>query len=309
MSSRPYGLFNSNPLQAWGELYESGLHSDITFLVGPMKRSFPAHKLVLSTHSSTFAAMLYNGMEESSASTITLADHDAGVFECLLNYMYTGQVKMHKDHVRKLIRLADYYAVDVLRENVGEWIGRTLIDKNNVCEYIVFAADHNVHSLHKHCYRFMLGNAKDIFFSREFRDSIPYEILEKMVVSDDLNLTEIELFESLLKWGVSKVQISPYNNMGMKKSVAQSTDGDGEGSESSDHHSSDDDVHPSRSSRGNSLLSLRDLETEAFTPEYSKALRLIFELLEMCVSKESVLFAFANSDNKTTFKLCTILYI
>ena len=212
---------NPTILQAWGELYESGKHSDITFVVGNAQRQFRAHKLVLATHSTTFRALLFNGMEETNQTSIKLTEHDPTVFELLLRFLYTGQVKLHKDIAKKLIVLADYYAVELLKESIGDWLGKTLLDMNNVCEYIVFASTHNVHSLYKHCYRFMLGNAKDIFFSTDFRESIPYEILEKMVASDDLNLTELELFQSLILWGESRIELSPLCRTALSNNLSE----------------------------------------------------------------------------------------
>ena len=256
--------------QAWGALYENGLHSDITFVVGASGKQFRVHKLVLSTHSSTFQAMLYNGMEESSKSTITLPDQDPAILELLLKFMYTGQVKLHRDIAQHLIILADYYAVEVLKESIGEWIGKTLIDMNNVCEYIVFASDHNVHSLYKHCYRFMLGNAKDIFFSTEFRNAIPYEILEKMVASDDLNLTELELFQSLILWGESRVVLSPNCRTALSHNLADHSVHHISHSESSDDDkpSVKEDFNPA-----NLPANIPQPHDTIMSPESSKALR------------------------------------
>lgn len=262
--------------KAWGELYETGQHSDITFTVGRSGKQFNAHKLVLSTHSSTFRAMLYNGMEESSQSVIQLPEQDSNVFELLLRFMYTGQVKLHKDVVRNLMILADYYAVEVLKESIGEWIGKTLIDRNNVCDYIVFASNHNVHSLYKHCYRFMLGNAKDIFFSAEFRNSIPYEILEKMVASDDLNLTELELFNSLILWGESRVELSPHCRTALSHNMADHTTPPyvslSESSDDERPRANKTEAPPQPSNTG-------DTHDSVMSPEGSQALRTILEPL------------------------------
>ena len=259
-------------------LYETGQHSDVTFTVGRANKEFKAHKLVLATHSSTFRAMLYNGMEESNKSVIPLPEHDCNVFELLLKFMYTGQVKLHKDIVRNLMILADYYAVEILKESIGEWIGKTLIDRNNVCDYIVFASNHNVHSLYKHCYRFMLGNAKDIFFSAEFRNSIPYEILEKMVASDDLNLTELELFNSLILWGESRVELSPHCRTALSHNLVDHTTPPYVSlSESSDDErpraaKAENPAQPNLNKTSNNT----ETHDTIMSPEGSQALRLVF---------------------------------
>eukprot|EP00116_Pleurobrachia_bachei_P007264 sb/3467526/ len=187
--------------QAWGILYDTGERSDISFLIGPSETLIRAHKIVLSTHSKHFAALFFSGMEESTQSVIKLPNQDAAVFETLIRFMYTGQIRLNKDTVQDLIRMADYYAIESVKESVGDWIGKCLVDMTNVVKFIIFANTHNVQTLYKYCHRFMLGNAKDIFFSKCFQESIPNEILERMVASDDLNLTELELFESLVQLG------------------------------------------------------------------------------------------------------------
>ena len=207
--------------QAWGSLYDSGERSDISFIVGPTETLISAHKLVLSTHSKHFAALFYSGMEESSQSVIRLPNQDAEVFETLVRFMYTGQLRLHKDNVQELIKMADYYALETVKEGVGDWIGKCLVDMTNVVKFIIFANTHNVQTLSKYCHRFMLGNAKDIFFSKEFQESIPNEILERMVASDDLNLTELELFESLVQLG--KVRTGE-GGTGMVSEYSESSD-------------------------------------------------------------------------------------
>lgn len=208
-------------VEAWGNLYNNATNCDVTFTVGQDQKEITAHRLVLATHSETFRALLYNGMEETSQPRINLPEHDPDIFEQLVRFMYTGQVKVSKESVKELIILADYYATDVLKESCGEWIGKNLLDRTTVCEYVVFATIHNVHSLCKMCYRFMLGNAKDIFFLTDFRSTIPLEILEKLVVSDELNLTEIELFRALVLWGEHKIAM-PNMQSFLNKKLAES---------------------------------------------------------------------------------------
>ena len=62
---------------------------DIIITIG--ERSFPAHRAVLAASSRYFKAMLTSGFKESSADKVNI-DGDPEVFECLLEFAYTGDL-------------------------------------------------------------------------------------------------------------------------------------------------------------------------------------------------------------------------
>ena len=61
------------------------------FLVGPGETKFHVHPKVLSTLSAPFAALMGNGMQESSEKTARLPETDPETFALLLEFAYTGK--------------------------------------------------------------------------------------------------------------------------------------------------------------------------------------------------------------------------
>ena len=57
------------------------------------ERSFPAHKNVLAASSKYFMAMFTHGFEEKTESVVTIIDGKPEIFEVLLEYAYTGDMK------------------------------------------------------------------------------------------------------------------------------------------------------------------------------------------------------------------------
>ena len=93
--------FNSNMATSFNDDWQAGkkvlecnkhmldnhLYCDVKFQVGKAGRLINAHKYVLASRSSVFAAMFYGGLPETS-DVIVVSDIDPEVFDILLRYIY-----------------------------------------------------------------------------------------------------------------------------------------------------------------------------------------------------------------------------
>lgn len=61
---------------------------DVQLQVG--KETFHAHRLVLAASSPYFAALFTGGMKESSKDIVQILGVEAGIFQLLLDFIYTG---------------------------------------------------------------------------------------------------------------------------------------------------------------------------------------------------------------------------
>ena len=74
-------------------LLETGVHSDLTFIVGEDKVEIPAHRAILSARSQYFQAMLREeGMLESLEGVVRTM-HEPGEFRRMLEFIYTNTVR------------------------------------------------------------------------------------------------------------------------------------------------------------------------------------------------------------------------
>ncbi|OBS83235.1 hypothetical protein A6R68_22772 [Neotoma lepida] len=78
---------------------------DVQLQVG--KETFQVHRLVLAASSPYFAALFAGGMKESSKDVIQILGIEAGIFELLLDFIYTGLVTIAVNNVQELIVAAD----------------------------------------------------------------------------------------------------------------------------------------------------------------------------------------------------------
>ena len=82
------------------KMFESQLHTDVTFQVGGQR--VLAHRLVLASQSDYFDCLLYGPMMEGRASEITLKETPVDAFRELLKFVYSGSVSSMNLTVRLL---------------------------------------------------------------------------------------------------------------------------------------------------------------------------------------------------------------
>jgi len=76
-------------LQDYSNLFESGVHADITFLVGGQK--IAGHKCVFVARSSVFARMFDSNMSEAISDEVEIKDIRPEVFREMAKFIYSGE--------------------------------------------------------------------------------------------------------------------------------------------------------------------------------------------------------------------------
>ncbi|KAF8722838.1 hypothetical protein HU200_021967 [Digitaria exilis] len=155
----------------FGDLLSSKEGADVKFRVG--KKTFSAHRLVLSTRSRVFKAELYGKMKESATSNIIhINDMEAEVFDALLTFMYTDSLPemMEQEEsamAQHLLVAADRYNLERLKLISDRYNleGLKLICEDKLCGYIdegtvgsilELADQHHCHGLKKACLSFLM---------------------------------------------------------------------------------------------------------------------------------------------------------
>jgi hypothetical protein len=116
--------------------------TDCTLQFG--KKLFPVHSTVLSTKSSVFEKMFQSGWKEAkwgAVIDITMKDFEERSVEILLDYFYTGEVKLEDASVKQidnLLNFSDQYAMPHLQQLCFEHFCKS-IKADNLQEYIALA--------------------------------------------------------------------------------------------------------------------------------------------------------------------------
>ena len=97
----------STLIQQFGSLYLDDKYSDVTFKIQGL--SIPAHKLILSTRSTYFDALLNGGLKESSLSEVSISeDTPLEAFRQIIQFIYTGKItfdSQNEDQILEVLAL------------------------------------------------------------------------------------------------------------------------------------------------------------------------------------------------------------
>ncbi|XP_075640987.1 ARM REPEAT PROTEIN INTERACTING WITH ABF2-like [Castanea sativa] len=143
-----------NPQVYLGEQYVNNpTLSDVTFLVEGKR--FYAHRICLLASSDAFRAMFDGGYRERDAKDIEIPNIRWDVFELMMRFIYTGSVEVSLDIAQDLLRAADQYLLDGLK-NLCEYAIAQDICVENVSLMYELSEAFNAMSLRKACILFIL---------------------------------------------------------------------------------------------------------------------------------------------------------
>lgn len=99
---------------AWrqNEQRKQGLFCDMTLVFGGGGREFPAHRSVLAAATDYFAPLLSGQFEESRSGRVDMKwssepGPDLETVEAVIQYMYTGQIRVCTGNVHEVLELSD----------------------------------------------------------------------------------------------------------------------------------------------------------------------------------------------------------
>lgn len=84
-----------------------------------------AHRLVLKSASSYFAAMFNSGMKESESNKIQV-DFEYDIMAPLVDFLYTGELTVNSDNVYGLYQASDFYEISTARSFCSQFLVNTL---------------------------------------------------------------------------------------------------------------------------------------------------------------------------------------
>lgn len=150
----------SQLLKAYASLLSNEQLSDVTITVGT--RKFYAQRAILSVRSAVFAAMFQSGMQESKPNcTISVKDIEPDVFQEVLRFIYTDQVKGLETMAHELLAAADKYALDHLMNMCVKHLC-CHVSKKTVLQTLVQADLYRIQQLKDTAIRFICGNVKQM---------------------------------------------------------------------------------------------------------------------------------------------------
>ncbi|KAH9403206.1 hypothetical protein TYRP_015084 [Tyrophagus putrescentiae] len=135
------------------ELLKNGSHSDFTVVVG--NESIPVHKVLLAAGSPVFAGMFrHEGTKEVKEKKVVIPDVRAEVVKDMLQFLYTGLKPKQSCLTAELLKLADQYLIEELKQHCEQHLSTSLSVLSVVNRFQV-AFRHNAPKLKNSCLKFM----------------------------------------------------------------------------------------------------------------------------------------------------------
>eukprot|EP00058_Branchiostoma_floridae_P004261 XP_002589749.1 hypothetical protein BRAFLDRAFT_283645 [Branchiostoma floridae] len=192
--SYPHGF-----LGTVGDLQKAGVLQDVVLEVE--NRRFPCHRLVLSAASPYFRAMFTSDMAESRQKTVVLQGLDAGMFEEILSYIYSGTLHVSLDKVQPLYQAADLLQLDYVRDTCSSYMVENMkVERSTCVDLYKFAEVFSVDIVHKQCLQWIVRHFTEIASSEEFC-SLSVNQLTEIISHDELDVKEeTTVWDAVVRW-------------------------------------------------------------------------------------------------------------
>uniref|UniRef100_U5EHJ6 Kelch-like protein diablo n=1 Tax=Corethrella appendiculata TaxID=1370023 RepID=U5EHJ6_9DIPT len=179
------------------EIRRQGKLCDVTLKIE--NQTFSAHRVVLAATIPYFYAMFTHNMAESRIKEITMKEIEPQALESLINFAYSGVVKIDNQNVQGLMVGASFLQLTKVREACADFLISRFHPQNVLgirhfadslsCTALITAADKYIHHYFK-----------EVSLSDDFL-ALNFDELIDIIRRDELNVpNEENIFEACMKW-------------------------------------------------------------------------------------------------------------
>ena len=168
-------------------------------LIAKEGNEFKAHRNVLSAASPFFLKLLQSEMKEKEEGVIRFEEISKSILSDVLEFIYTGSVKINKKNARDLIIAADYLLLESLKIISGRFLEKQMSSYNCIST-IHFAEKYRCEELVLRSTKFIQDNFTSVAKSDEFLN-LDAEEVEKWISSENILVAaEEDVFRIIVNW-------------------------------------------------------------------------------------------------------------
>ena len=168
-------------------------------LIAKEGNEFKAHRNVLSAASPFFSKLLQSEMKEKEEGVIRFEEISKSILSDVLEFIYTGSVKISKKNARDLIIAADYLLLESLKIISGRFLEKQMFSYNCIST-IHFAEKYRCEELVLRSTKFIQDNFTSVAKSDEFLN-LDAEEVEKWISSENILVAaEEDVFRIIVNW-------------------------------------------------------------------------------------------------------------
>lgn len=160
---------------------------------------FPAHKGILAANSNYFMAMFTTNMLEKKQARIDLKEMDPLAIKSILDFIYTGDLKIDERNVRVLLEASNFLFISAVKDACCQYLG-SILEAENCLTIMSIADEFFCGKLHQKALNFFYKEFLTVAKHEDFMNLHLDEIIE-LLSSDELHVeSEDQLFEVLANW-------------------------------------------------------------------------------------------------------------
>ncbi|XP_032230594.2 kelch-like protein diablo [Nematostella vectensis] len=185
-------------MQCLNDFRKHNVLCEVTIVVNG--KPFYAHRNVLAAASPYFRSMFSSHFREQNESKpVILENITADVMEELLNFIYTGTIKITPFNVKDLVSASNYLLMNSLKDACVSFM-KSMINPSNCLGIETAANQFDCEALRKTANQYILDNFATVSQTDEFK-SLPADKLEEFLSSDETKVDrEEQIFEALETW-------------------------------------------------------------------------------------------------------------
>ena len=171
---------------------------DIT-LVTKDGNEFKAHRNVLSAVSPFFFKLHQSNMKENQEGIVRFEAISGALMEDVLEFIYTGSVKVTQENSKDLIAAANFLVIPGLKTLCGRYLEGEMSESNCISTFY-FAELYQCDELITNTRKFIHANFASVAEMDEFLNLEAKEV-ERWISSDEISVAvEADVFKIVLKW-------------------------------------------------------------------------------------------------------------
>ena len=160
---------------------------------------FKAHRNVLSAASPFFFKLHQSNMKENKEGIVRFEEISGAVMEDVLEFIYTGSVKVTQENSKDLIAAANFLVIPGLKKLSGRYLEGEMSESNCISTFY-FAELYQCDELITNTRMFIHANFASVAEMDEFL-SLEGKEVERWISSDDISVAvEADVFKIVLKW-------------------------------------------------------------------------------------------------------------
>ena len=179
------------------QLRIDGEHSDFRILSG--NKSFDCHKAILSANSDVLRAMMKSHTAEASQGEVTMDNVPPAVVELLLNYMYTGKLRIPSDLLQCTVKACDYLELLELKEHCLNH-AVTVLKPYNAISWYTTAEKLDLHEIKVKCSEMMSSSFHEVSKEMEFLELTLAEINSCIKDVQETEADPDDVLEGMFGW-------------------------------------------------------------------------------------------------------------